>query len=110
MNTVVSTSEIRFTETEAGVLRIGRSRVSLDSVIHAFEQGSTPEEIASDYDAISLIEVYATISYYLQNRGEVKKYLARRLVENVGLRSAVENRFPQAGLRQRLLDRQKVPG
>ncbi len=33
---VVYTSEIKLTKTEAGVIRIGDTRVSLDSVIIAF--------------------------------------------------------------------------
>lgn len=75
---VISTSEIKLTETEAGVIRIGDTRVSLDSVIIAFNQGSVPEQIVYDYDSLSLSEVYAAISYYLQHREEVDSYLAAR--------------------------------
>ena len=53
----VSTSEIRLTETEGGVLRIGETRVSLDSVIIAFNQGAAPEQIVYDFDTLTLPEV-----------------------------------------------------
>lgn len=107
MSVVVSTSEIKLTKTEAGVLRIGDTRVSLDSVIIAFNQGSAPEEIVYDYDSLSLSEVYAAISYYLQNQREVDLYLAERANQNEQLREAVEVRFNPTGIRERLLARRK---
>ncbi|MGH9898354.1 MAG: DUF433 domain-containing protein [Pyrinomonadaceae bacterium] len=105
MSVVVSTSEIKLTRTPAGVLRIGTTRVSLDSVIIAFNQGAAPEEIVYDYDSLTLSEVYAAISYYLQHREEVEAYLAERAKQNAELREAIETRFNNNGLRERLLAR-----
>jgi uncharacterized protein (DUF433 family) len=103
----VSTSEIKLTKTEAGVIRIGDTRVSLDSVITAFNQGSAPEEIVYDFDSLSLSEVYATISYYLQNQKEIDAYLAERANQNEQLRESIEARFNPNGIRERLLARRK---
>ena len=47
------------------VIRIGRTRVTLDALVAAFQRGDTPEEIARNYDALSLGEVYQAIGYYL---------------------------------------------
>jgi uncharacterized protein (DUF433 family) len=107
MSVVVSTSEIKLTKTEAGVLRIGDSRVSLDTVIIAFSQGATPEQIVEDYDSLELAEVYAAISYYLQNREEVEDYLARRKVRRDELRSEIESRSNPQGIREKLLARRR---
>lgn len=107
MSVVVSTSEIKLTETEAGVLRIGDTRVSLDTVITAFAQGSTPEQIVEDYDSLELAEVYAVISYYLQNREEVENYLARRKVQREELRRQIDSRSNPQGIRERLLTRRR---
>ena len=107
MNVVVSTSEIKLTKTEAGVLRIAGTRVSLDSVIIAFNQGSAPEEIVYDFDSLTLSEVYAAISYYLQHREEVDSYLAERVQQNEQLRDATESRFNPTGIRERLLARRQ---
>ena len=107
MSTLVSTSELKLTRTDAGVLRIGDTRVSLDSVIIAFLDGSAPEEIVFDYDALSLSEVYAAISYYLQHRDEVDAYLASRAEQNAALRLAAEARFDHKGIRERLLARRR---
>jgi uncharacterized protein (DUF433 family) len=107
MSVVISTSEIKLTETEAGVLRIGDSRVSLDTVIIAFGQGATPEQIVEDYDSLELAEVYAVISYYLQNREEVEAYLAQRKVRRDELRREVESRSNPRGIREKLLARRR---
>ena len=88
-----------------GVIRVGDTRVSLDTVIFAFNQGSTPEEIVSDYSTLDLADVYAVITYYLQNRAEVEDYLRQREAQRDETRREIETRFPQAGLRERLLAR-----
>ncbi len=103
MSVVVSTSEIKLTRTAAGVLRVGNTRVSLDSVIIAFNLGATPEQIVQDYDSLELSEVYAAISYYLQHRDEVDNYLAERNERRQELRA----RHDQAGIRERLLSRRR---
>ena len=107
MSVVISTSEVKLTKTEAGVLRVGNSRVSLDTVIVAFSQGATPEQIVEDYDSLELSEVYAVISYYLQNREEVEDYLAKRKVQREKLRRQIESRSNPQGIREKLLARRR---
>jgi uncharacterized protein (DUF433 family) len=107
MSAVISISEVKLTRTPAGVLRVGDTRVSLDSVIFAFNQGATPEQIVYDYDTLTLPETYAVISYYLQHREEVDAYLAARARQNEELRAANEARFNQKGIRERLLARRR---
>ena len=60
---------------ENGVVRIRGSRVRLDTVIYAFNQGATAEEILQQYPSLALSEIYATIGYYLQHRDSVDAYL-----------------------------------
>ncbi|MCW5959902.1 MAG: DUF433 domain-containing protein [Pyrinomonadaceae bacterium] len=104
---VTSTYEINLTKTKGGVLRIGKTRVSLDSVITAFNQGATPEQIVYDFDTLTLSEVYAAISYYLQNRETVDSYLAKRAKQNDKLREANDARFEHQGIREKLLARRR---
>jgi uncharacterized protein (DUF433 family) len=61
-----------------GVVRVGDTRVTLDTVIHAFNQGHTAEEIVSHYPALKLADVYAVVSYYLNNRAKVNAYLQQQ--------------------------------
>jgi uncharacterized protein (DUF433 family) len=59
-----------------GVVRIGDTRVTLDTVIAAYWGGMTAEEIVCAFDALSLADVHAVLGYYLQNREAVDTYLA----------------------------------
>ena len=92
---------------EAGVLRLAGTRVSLDSVIHAFDQGATPEEIAQDFPTLDLAAIYSVLGYYLQNRAEVEEYLEQRKERRAELRKEIEARFNPQGLRERLLARKE---
>lgn len=71
----------------------------------AFERGATPEEIAQDYSAVSLADVYAVIAYYLRHRDEVAKYLQARAREHAELRREIEVRPEYQAIRERLLAR-----
>lgn len=92
---------------EAGVLRVAGTRVSLDSVIYAFDEGATPEEIAQDFPTLDLAVIYSVIGYYLQNRAEVERYLEQRKVLREELKEEIESRFNSRGLRERLLSRKR---
>ena len=61
--------------TPQGTWRIAGSRVSLDSVIHSFWEGATPEEICQDFPSLFLAQVYGVIAYYLKQRDKVDAYL-----------------------------------
>jgi uncharacterized protein (DUF433 family) len=63
---------------EHGVLRVGATRVMLDSVVAAFQQGHSAETIQQQYPALSLEEVYGSVAYYLANRADVDAYLRRQ--------------------------------
>jgi uncharacterized protein (DUF433 family) len=60
---------------EHGVLRVGNSRVMIDSVIAAFRNGHSPEAIRSQYPALRLEEVYGAITYCLAHVLEIDAYL-----------------------------------
>jgi uncharacterized protein (DUF433 family) len=90
-----------------GVLRVGRTRVPLDTVIGEFEDGTSAEEIVRQYDTLRLADVYAVISYYLDHRAEVDAYLEQRRQSAEAVRRENEQRFPREGIRERLLARQK---
>ena len=53
---------------EHGVLRVGGTRVMLDSVVVAFQQGHSPETIQQQYPVLTLEEVYGAVAYYLATR------------------------------------------
>lgn len=53
------------------------TRVSLDSVVHAFRGGESAESIAQSFPVLSLEQVYGAIAFYLAHRVEVDTYLGR---------------------------------
>jgi uncharacterized protein (DUF433 family) len=61
-----------------GTLRVGDSRVLLELVIRAFQDGATPEAIVQRYSTLRLPDVYATIAYYLRHTDEIEAYLNQR--------------------------------
>src|SRR5947209_1451303 len=65
-------------EESDGALRVGGTRVLLELVIDAFEDGATPESIIQRYPTLTLADTYSVISYYLRHHDEVADYLARR--------------------------------
>lgn len=83
------------------VVKVGGTRVTLDTVVKAFIRGATAEEIAQQYPPISLSDVYATISYYLQNRKEVDRYLDDRKKLAQTVRMENEKRLDPHGIRDR---------
>jgi len=93
-----------------GTLRVGGTRVTLDTVIGAFEEGAAAEQIVMQYDSLSLRDVYAAIAYYLENPEEVAAYLRQQQEQAAEVRRQFEARSPQAGIRERLLARRETDG
>ncbi len=91
-----------------GVVRIGGTRVTLDTVVYEFEQGSTAEEIAYQFDVLNLADVYAAIAYYLRHQDEVEAYLQEQDRQATEIREKIEQRSPSRGLRERLLTKRQA--
>jgi uncharacterized protein (DUF433 family) len=92
---------------EAGAVRIGPSRVTLNTVIYEFETGATAEEIVLDYDTLSLADVYATIGYYLRHRTGVDDYLKQLRQEEDRLYAEARAEQDRLGIRERLEERRR---
>jgi uncharacterized protein (DUF433 family) len=90
---------------EAGGIRIGQSRVTLDSLLAAYHMGATPEEIAVQYPVLRLEEIYAVIAYYLSHRSQIDMYLEQRQQLAQERRQQLTQKHNLTGLRQRLLER-----
>ena len=93
-----------------GVLRVAGTRVTLDTLVGAYEDGASPEEIALEYDSVSLADIHAVISYYLRYREQVAAYLQERSLTAEAIQKENESRFPSAGIRARLMARHPLRG
>jgi uncharacterized protein (DUF433 family) len=88
-----------------GVIRIAQTRVTLDTIVQAFQDGATAEEIAQQYPVLALGDIYSVIGYYLHRRSEVDAYLSRRRQEAEDLRRNTATGFDPIDIRTRLLAR-----
>jgi|SRR6516225_949155 uncharacterized protein (DUF433 family) len=78
MSLQVTAAPVPLASSADGVVRIGSSRVTLDTVVAAFGDGMTPEAIVEQYPSLRLAEVYSVIGYVLSHPGEVETYLRDR--------------------------------
>lgn len=102
----VSVTEIIPLKTDSsGVIRIGATRITLDTVVGAFRDGATAEEIVQQYPVLDLSDVYHVIGYFLRRTSEVEAYLQNRRIDAETVRRENETRFDPQGLRDRLLAR-----
>ena len=88
-----------------GVFLVAGTRVTLDTVIGAYNDGSSADEIALDYDTLSLADVHAVIGHYLRHTNEVEAYLASRLKQSESVRDKHTASATATGIRERLLAR-----
>ena len=92
----------------SGAVRVGATRVTLDSVVYAYRDGSSAEEIVEQFPTLALADVHAVIAYCLNHREEIENYLRSREAEADELRQVMEGHCDRRGLRERLLARQSA--
>lgn len=97
--------ELPLRQDDQGVIRVGDSRVSLDLIIQSWQNGFSAEEIASQFPVISLADVYASISFYLQNQEQVDAYLAENDELATSYRQMLESLYPPSAIRKILSSR-----
>ena len=83
----------------------------LDLVVHAFDDGATPETIVQMYSTLKLADVYAAIAYYLRHRQEIRDYLAQRERRAAVIRQSSQAMQPEMSeIRRRLTERRSMTG
>ena len=75
---------------EGGIIRVGKSRISLDLLVEQYENGMTPDDMVRAYDTLKLEDVHAVIAYYLRHTDEVRAYVKRRVEEADALQAKIE--------------------
>jgi uncharacterized protein (DUF433 family) len=80
--------------TATGGLRVGQTRVSLESVWHLYQQGASPAEIVQAFDTLHAADVCAMLAWALRHPEDVDAYLKRRDAEAAQVRHQLE----EAGL------------
>ena len=68
-----------YVEHREGGYYVAGTRISLDSIVHPFKNGASPEGILRSFPLIGSLEnVYGAITFYLANRGAVEAYLSEQ--------------------------------
>ena len=91
---------IEYIEEREGGLYVTGSRVSLASIVFAFQQGGSPETIRQNFPSLSLAQVYGAIAYYLDHPSESQRYLAG--LQDKWDRLEQAGRAPSAQMQERL--------
>ncbi|MCY7275160.1 MAG: DUF433 domain-containing protein [Phormidesmis sp. CAN_BIN44] len=108
MNLVLERETPPLREDETGAIRVGNSRVLLELVIRAFQDGTSPESIVHRYSTLSLSDVYSTIGYYLRHQEVVESYLNQREQLADSVEQRLSSSQPDLSLiRSRLLSQQQ---
>jgi uncharacterized protein (DUF433 family) len=88
-----------------GRMRVSGTRVLLDLIVYAYQQGETPEHIVQMYPTLTLEKVYFAIGYYLRHREAVDAYIRRMDEEAARLRKEWEAEHPRKLTHEVLLAR-----
>jgi uncharacterized protein (DUF433 family) len=88
-------------------IRIRGTRIGIEYVLSAYQEGASPEEIVLRYPTLNLEQVHAAITYYLHNQAAIDAYVNRWLEEGEAAwrREETESREFVRRLRQRLESR-----
>ena len=108
MKKVLPTETIPLATDADGVIRVGGTRVTLDTVIAAYQDGATAEEVVERYPTLNLGDVYTVFGYYIHHEAEVESYLKKRRKDAERVRAENESRHSPIGVRARLLARRRT--
>lgn len=106
MTLTLGAEQIPLCRDDHGSIRVGNTRVTLDSIAYCFKEGDSPEEIVEAFPTVSLSDVYLILGYCLRYQAEVDEYLEQGQQIARNMRERDESRFNTRSLRDRLLTRQ----
>ena len=67
-----------YIEQRDGGYYVAGTRISLDSVVYAFNRGDSPERIVEEFPLLDRVSrVYGSIAFYLDHKTEIDKYLEK---------------------------------
>lgn len=64
-----------YIEQRNGGYYLAGTRISLDSVVYAFNEGQSPEAIQEDFPLLRRSQIYGAIAFYLDHQAEIDNLL-----------------------------------
>src|SRR5437016_1532862 len=62
-----------------GNFYVAGTRISLDSIIHAFRRGESPETICQNFELLDLEQLYGAIAHYLAHKAKLMRISCVRI-------------------------------
>jgi uncharacterized protein (DUF433 family) len=90
MNLVLEAIPVPLRNDGHGGLRVGQTRVSLESVWQLYQQGASPADILRAFNTLNPADLYAVLAWALRHPEDVDAYLKRRDEEAAALRRQLE--------------------
>lgn len=100
--TMLKSDPLPLARDTAGVIRIGGTRVSLESLVVSYEAGASIQDLAEAFPDLSLYDIHSTIAYYLKHREEVQEYIGTRRRVAEATEARLREEFPEAYRRVRM--------
>ena len=101
MTFTITTEPVPLEQDSDGEIRVGGTRVTLDTIVEVFEAGATPGDIVRRYPSLDIADVYVVLGYYLRHRVEIEEYLRDRQEQAEKVRKLNEARHASSKLRIR---------
>ena len=68
-----------YIEDRDGNFYVAGTRISLDSIIHAFRRGESPETICQNFELLDLEQLYGAIAHYLAHKAKLMRISCVRI-------------------------------
>jgi uncharacterized protein (DUF433 family) len=93
MSTEIGTLLVSSPDVCGGRLRIDGTRITINQIATLYKQGFGAEEIADQYPHLTLAQVYAALSHYHANQGEIEADLEAEKQEAARLEREYQSSF-----------------
>jgi uncharacterized protein (DUF433 family) len=92
MSIIIHSDPVPLRADESGTIRVGQSRITLDVLLDYYQQGVSPEQLASAeyFSTLSLSDVHGALAYYHRHKAELDEYLRQRREEADRLQQEIE--------------------
>lgn len=90
---------------DRGAIRVIGSRITLDTLMGAYQRGDTLEEIHEGFPSLSLNQIKGVIAWYLNHTAEADEYLAEGDAEEEELIKRIQSDPRHKELRQLIKQR-----
>jgi uncharacterized protein (DUF433 family) len=76
---------------DRGAIRVIGSRITLDTLVHKYQIGDTPDDLHEGFPTLSLTQIKGVIAWYLNHTAEADEYLAKGEAEAEETRKRIQS-------------------